>query len=474
MSKGLPIMELGKLPPQVTDIEEAVLGGLMLEPNNTIHQASEKLKPDDFYKDAHQRIYRAILEMYVEGVQIDLMTVTARLKKQGDLEMVGGPYEITMLTSRVSSTTHIATWVNEIKKASLRRTLIAVSHESSKAAYDDTTDIEDHLQSTIAQLIQIGDLGRGNKYESFKELAKARFEEIKNIRSGKIKETKLQTHINQYNDIIVGFTAPDLIILAARPSMGKTALMLSLALYVSKSAPVAIFSLEMSKKQLTDRALSIMSGINHYAIQNPKYLSENQIQILEDTIKQFEQLPLYIDDTSALTILELRAKATRLKAEKNIGMIFMDYLQLMKGGSDNKNRNRENEISEISGGLKRTAKDLDVPVMALSQLNREVEKRPTKKPQLSDLRESGTIEQDADQVVFLFRPDYYGFQEYEDYNAEEIELLGVMDIAKHRNGPTGECHLGFDKNIMYYTDLDEITGNKENKISAEFDFEEYE
>lgn len=443
--------EHGKIPPQAIDLEVSVLGAILIL-SDAIAITADILKPKDFYKDAHQRVFKAAITLFEKSEPVDLMTVTNQLRSTGELELVGGAYFITEMTLKTGGSHNVEYWSRIILEHSIKRQIISISAEATKNAYDDTEDVFEILKSATSNILELADTGSRGKFESAGDIAKKRQEEVHNIRSGKIKDNTIPSHIPSYNKIITGFSAPDVIILAARPSMGKTALMLSFAIETAAlSYPVGIFSLEMSKVQLINRAYSIAAGLPHHVIKNPQLMNESQLYEFDIAAKRIDELPMYIDDTPAINIIELRAKARRMKYDHGVKMIYVDYLQLMSGVDDK--GNRESEIASISRGIKEIAKDLDIPIMALSQLNRSVESRPDKRPQLSDLRESGAIEQDADQVIFLFRPDYYKITDVDGFTQEEVSELGEGNVAKHRNGELGVFYMHFNKNMMYYSDF---------------------
>jgi replicative DNA helicase len=446
------ILGTGKVPPQAVVEEEYILGALMVDSTHA-NVVFNILVPDDFYKEAHKFVYEAILSHFLTGKPINVISITTALKAAGRLELAGGAYALTMLTNSVVlvKMQELEHFAKTVKNAGLARKLISLSSETLQDAYDETLDINELLVTTTSNLIKLTDTGNRQKTEKASDIISRRYQESMKIRAGEILDNTILSHIHGFDSIAGGFSPSDLIILAARPGMGKTALALTLLLLMAlHGIAVAIFSLEMSKVQLVNRLLSMLSGIPHDKIKRPTRMTEFEWETYSRTVDKFAELPIYIDDTPALHIIQFRAKANGLKQTRGIKMIFFDYIQLATGDKDN---NREGEISSISRALKQTAKDLDVPVFALSQLNREAEKRSTRRPQLADLRESGAIEQDADMVIFIYRPAYYKIFNHDRYTEEEMKVYAEMIIEKHRNGETGFCELHWDEEIVYFQDF---------------------
>jgi replicative DNA helicase len=446
-------IDFGKVPPQAPDLEEAVLGAIMLE-KDAILQVIDLLKPESFYRDEHQKIFQAIIDLTSANKAIDLLTVTEELRKKKQIDEVGGPVYITQLTSRVASAAHVEFHARIVAQKHIQRELIRVSSEIQTRAFDEGADVDDLLDFSESELFNIA---QGNiKKESQKvsvlikeailqmEEASKRADSLIGIPSG---FTKLDRMTN-------GWQNSDLVIIAARPSMGKTALVLSMArnIAVEHNRAVAIFSLEMASLQLVNRLIVSETELPSNRIRNGK-LQDFEWEQLDYKIKRLVDAPIFIDDTPAISIFELRAKARRLKRQHNLDILIIDYLQLMSGTPDTRG-NREQEVSTISRALKSIAKELDIPVIALSQLNRSVEIRSgTKRPQLSDLRESGAIEQDADMVIFIHRPEKYGLME--DENGNSLRGLAEIILAKHRNGPIGDIFLKFKDEFAKFTELEE-------------------
>jgi replicative DNA helicase len=430
-------MVYGKVPPQAKDIEEAVLGAIMLE-KAAFDTVVEILKPECFYLDAHQRIYRSMISLAQKSQPIDILTVVEELRLREELETIGGPYYVTKLTNVVVSAANIEAHSRIIMQKFIQRELIRVSSEIIGDAYEDSTDVFDLLDDAESKLFEITNNHLRKNFDSIDTVLVKTIQRIEDMRNRDEEITGVPTGFPSLDNITYGWQPTDLIILAARPSVGKTAFALNLArsaaLHPTKPTPIAFFSLEMSASQLVQRILSAESEIWLEKIARGKLEEHEMKQLYAKGIQKLAQAPIYIDDTAALNIFEFRAKCRRLKNKHNVGLIIIDYLQLMSGSGENRNSNREQEISRISRDLKSLAKELSVPIIALSQLSREVEKRKegNKMPQLSDLRESGAIEQDADMVMFLYRPEYYDITSNEMGESNKGETH--VRIAKHRNG----------------------------------------
>ncbi|HNR20214.1 MAG TPA: replicative DNA helicase [Bacteroidia bacterium] len=453
---------LGKVPPQAVDLEEAVLGALMLE-RNALTAVIDVLHPECFYKDAHSKIFRVIHELFHKAEPIDILTVTHALKKSGELEIVGGPYYITSLTNRVASAANIEYHARIILQKYIQRELIRISNDTIKEAYEETSDVLNLLDNAEKNLFAIAEGNIRRNYEDMHALISKAIKEIEIASKQEGGVTGVPSGFTELDRVSAGWQKSDLIIIAARPGMGKTAFTLSLArnAAVQFKRPVAFFSLEMSSVQLVNRLISAETEITSEALRRGQ-LAHHEWEQLNAKIVPLTSAPLYIDDTPALSIFELRAKCRRLVAEKKVEMIIIDYLQLMTAGNDS--GNREQEISTISRSLKAIAKELEVPIICLSQLSREVEKRGgTKKPQLSDLRESGAIEQDADMVMFIYRPEYYGLTE----NEEGGDTRGQAEIivAKNRQGSLKSVNLKFIGQFTKFTDIDSFEFVDDHNVS---------
>ncbi|MET0244532.1 MAG: replicative DNA helicase [Flavitalea sp.] len=456
-SIDLSTMVYGKVPPQAKDLEEAVLGAVMLE-KSAFDAVIEILKPECFYVDAHQRVYRAMQGLQQKNQPIDILTVVEELKTREELDIVGGPYYVTKLTNAVVSSANIETHARIILQKFIQRELIRISGEIIGDAYEDSTDVFDLLDDAESKLFEITNNHLRKNFDSIDQVLVKTVQRIEDMRNRDEDITGVPSGFPSLDRVTYGWQQTDLIILAARPAVGKTAFALNLcrnaALHPTKPYPVALFSLEMSAGQLVQRILSAESEIWLEKISRGKLEEHEMKQLYARGIQKLAQAPIYIDDSAALNIFELRAKCRRLKNKHNIGMIIIDYLQLMSGTSDRQS-NREQEISKISRDLKGLAKELSVPIIALSQLSRDVEKRKegSKMPQLSDLRESGAIEQDADMVLFLYRPEYYDITQNEMGESNKGETH--VRIAKHRNGTLETIKLRAALHIQKFNDMEE-------------------
>jgi replicative DNA helicase len=436
-SIDLSTMVYGKVPPQAKDLEEAVLGAIMLE-KSAFDTVVEILKPECFYVDAHQRIYRSMQSLQQKSQPIDILTVVEELRSKEELEMVGGPYYVTRLTNSVVSAANIEAHSRIILQKFIQRELIRISGEIIGDAYEDSADVFDLLDDAEAKLFEITNNHLRKNFDSIDTVLVQTVQRIEDMRHRTEDITGVPSGFPSLDKVTYGWQKSDLIILAARPAVGKTAFALNLArnaaLNSGRQTPIVFFSLEMSSAQLVQRILSAESEIWLEKISRGKMEDHEMKQLYAKGIQKLAQAPIFIDDTAALNIFELRAKCRRLKNKHDIGLIIIDYLQLMSGASGGKNTNREQEISQISRGLKQLAKELQVPIIALSQLSRAVETRKdgNKMPQLSDLRESGAIEQDADMVMFIYRPEYYDITSNEMGESNKGETH--VRIAKHRNG----------------------------------------
>nr|WP_229310966.1 replicative DNA helicase [Larkinella soli] len=445
---------LGKLPPQAIDLEEAVLGALMIE-KDALSTVIDILKPESFYKEANQKIYNAIVTLFGNAEPVDMLTVTQQLRKTGEIEMVGGGGYITDLTTRVSSAANIEYHARVIAEASIKRALIAVATEIQRDAYEDTTDVFNLLDRIERNMFQISESNIRKNYADMGTIMRQALDELEQKKNLKDGLTGVPSGFSALDRLTSGWQRSELIILAARPGMGKTAFVVSALrnAAVDFGQAVAIFSLEMSSVQLVNRLISAEAEIDSEKIKKGN-LAPHEWAQLHHKIQRLTEAPIFIDDTPALSILELRAKCRRLKAQHDIQMVVIDYLQLMQGDTSGRTGgNREQEIASISRALKNLAKELNVPVIALSQLSRAVEQRGgDKKPQLSDLRESGSIEQDADMVIFLYRPEYYGITADEAGNS--VAGIGEVILAKNRSGSLDTVQLRFVGKYTKFADLD--------------------
>jgi replicative DNA helicase len=454
-------LEKGKLPPQVIDLEEAVLGAMMIDKKG-VDEVIDILQPDAFYKDSHKFIFEAIFQLFTDSQPIDLLTVSAQLKKNAKLDLAGGDFYLIQLTQKISSSAHIEFHSRIILQKFIQRSLIRISSEIIEESYDETTDVFDLLDKAESKLYEVtqGNIKRSSETaQSLVIQAKKRIEEI----AGKEGLSGIATGFNLLDKITSGWQPSDLVIIAARPGMGKTAFVLSMArnIAIDFGHPVALFSLEMSSVQLITRLISSETGLSSEKLRTGK-LEKHEWEQLSIKVKNLEKAPLFIDDTPSLSIFDLRAKSRRLASQHGIKLIIVDYLQLMTaGGSSGKGvGNREQEISTISRNLKALAKELAVPVIALSQLSRAVETRgSSKRPLLSDLRESGAIEQDADIVSFIYRPEYYKIDEWDDDEQSPTAGQAEFIIAKHRNGSLENVRLKFIGNLGKFDNLEDYNSS---------------
>ncbi|MEM8906529.1 MAG: replicative DNA helicase [Bacteroidota bacterium] len=444
----------GKVQPQALPLEEAVLGAIMLD-KDALTIVLDILRPESFYSDAHQLIYRAMLRLFEKTQPVDLLTVTEELKKSGDIETVGGAYYLVELTNRVASAANIEYHARIISQKHIQRALISVSTQIIRDAYEDTTDVFQLLDEAEQGLFNITQQNLSRGYESMGTLASRALKQLEEMAQKEEGLTGVPTGFTDLDRLTSGWQPSDLIIVAARPGMGKTAYTLALArnAAVDFNKGVAFFSLEMSNLQLVQRLISMEAEISGSKLRNGQ-LEDYEWQQLQSAIEKMSEVPIYIDDTPGINIFELRAKCRRLKMQHDIQMVIIDYLQLMTGGSENTKGNREQEISMISRSLKALAKELNVPVIALSQLSRAVETRGgSKRPQLSDLRESGAIEQDADIVSFIYRPEYYSI--LEDEEGQSLKGVAEIIVAKHRNGALKTVKLKFTDQFAKFSDMDD-------------------
>jgi replicative DNA helicase len=452
-SQVIPL-EKGKLPPQAIDLEEVVLGAMMIDKKG-VDEVIDILSPDAFYKEAHQHIFEAIYTLFEKSEPVDLLTVSAKLKQEKKLELVGGEFYLIQLTQKVSSSAHIEFHARIILQKFIQRSLIKISNQIIEESYNESTDVFDLLDDAESKLYEItqGNIKRSS--ESAQNLviqAKNKIEEIAN----KEGLSGIPSGFSKIDKLTSGWQPSDLVIVAARPGMGKTAFALSMArnISVEHQIPVAFFSLEMSSLQLITRLISSETGLSSEKLRTGN-LAKHEWEQLNVKVKGLEKAPLFIDDTPSLSIFDLRAKARRLSSQHKIQLIMVDYLQLMTSGSSLKGGNREQEISTISRNLKALAKELNVPVIALSQLSRAVETRGgSKRPLLSDLRESGAIEQDADIVSFIYRPEYYKMEEWDDEERTPTAGQAEFIVAKHRNGGLDEIRLKFVGHLGKFEELD--------------------
>ena len=442
-----------KIPPQAIDFEEAVLGAIMID-KNAMAEIGDILSPEVFYKESHKDIYTVLEKLFQEGEPIDTLMVTSKLKQNKKLKSCGGTHYLAELTNRVISSANIEYHARIIVQKHIQRELITTCSSIIKDAFDESTDAIELLDEVESKIFSISEINIKKKYLTASKLIQNAIKEIERI--GNIEEgvSGIPSGFDDIDNITSGWQNSELIIIAARPGMGKTAFVLSMArnIAVNYQMPVAIFSLEMSSLQLINRLITAETGLDQQKLRSGK-LDKWEWEILHNKIKDIEKADIYIDDTPALSVFDLRAKCRRLQSEHGIKLIIIDYLQLMT--TKDHRGNREQEISHISRSLKGIAKELEVPVIALSQLSRAVETRggSDKRPVLSDLRESGAIEQDADIVSFIYRPEYYGISEWDVSPSGPTEGEAEFIIAKHRNGPTHRSRLRFESKLIKFTSL---------------------
>ncbi len=427
-------MELGKVPPHDIEAEQAVIGS-MLTDQEAVYAAIEKLKPEDFYREDNKQIYTAILNIYNKAEPIDIITLKAELSSMGKLDAVGGLEYIVELPEKVPTTANVDRYIKIVEEKSLLRNLIRAANEILSSGYaqeDEVENIVDHAEKKIFDVMQ----KKSQKgYTTIKDVLVESFTKLEELYNQKEHITGVPTGFAELDKKTAGLHGSELILIAARPAMGKSAFALNIGSYAATRAnvPVAIFSLEMSKEQVGNRILCSEALVDSNNVRTGE-LNDEELGKLAETSGELSQAPIYIDDTPGISVMEIRAKCRKLKLEKNIGLVIIDYLQLIQGSG--KTSSREQEIAEISRSLKILAKEIEVPVIALSQLSRAVEARPDHRPMLSDLRESGSIEQDADIVMFLYRDDYYN------EDSEKKNIAEVI-IAKQRAGSTGTVDLAW-------------------------------
>jgi replicative DNA helicase len=435
-------------PPQNSEAEASLLGALLID-GDAIVKIADNISAVDFFEPRHQRIYEAISQLYENHEAIDVLTLTDRLRSNGHLDGAGGPSYLTELTNFVPTAAHVEQYADIVAQKALRRRLIAASKDITSLGYDESKQLRELIEEAETRLFEVSQTHVKQNIVSLEAILAESFDRLDDLHKDKQKIRGVPTGFKDMDDKLAGFQPSDLIILAARPSMGKTALALNFAHNVAVQArqPVLVFSLEMSKEQLVDRLLSMESGVDAWALRTGN-LTDNDFERIGQAMGTLSEAQIYIDDTPGITVSDLRTKARREAHQRPLGLIIVDYLQLMSGGSRFGNDfNRVQEISEISRGLKGIARELNVPVLALSQLSRSVESRSPQIPQLADLRESGSIEQDADVVAFIYREEYYN------PDTDRKKISDVF-IKKHRNGPIGNLELYFDNEKQRFRSVD--------------------
>lgn len=461
-------LEKGKIPPQAVELEEAVLGAMMIDKKG-IDDVIDVLSSDAFYDQKHQEIYATIYELFQNSEPIDLLTVSNLLKKNGKLEFVGGDFSLIRLTQKVASSAHIEFHARIILQKYIQRKLISISSEIIENAYDESSDVFELLDDAEAKLFEVTQGNLKKSSEAAGSLVKQALKKIQEIGNSE-GMSGLETGFTKLDALTSGWQSSDLVIIAARPGMGKTAFVISMAknMAIDFGHGVAVFSLEMSSVQLITRMISSETGLTSEKLRKGN-LEAHEWEQLNVKVKKLSDAPIFIDDTPSLSVFDLRAKARRLVSQHNVKILVIDYLQLMTAGGK-AGGNREQEISMISRNLKALAKELEVPVIALSQLSRAVETRGgSKRPLLSDLRESGAIEQDADIVSFIFRPEYYGMTEWDDDEHSPCEGQGEFIVAKHRNGGLDNIRLKFTGHLAKFSDLEEgFSSEFQSSMNADF------
>mgnify|MGYP000338948315 CR=1 FL=1 len=436
------------LPPQNTDAEASLLGAILIDTDALI-KIADKVDASDFYDQKHQAIYAAIINLYDKHSPIDVLTLANQLKASDSLDVVGGASYLTELTNFVPTASHVEQYADIVAQKAMRRRLIKAAQDITSLGYNETNDLQELIEDAESRLFEVSQRHIKQDVTSLETILSESFDRLDELHKDKGKIRGVPTGFKDMDNILAGLQKSDLFILAARPSMGKTALALNLAHNVAVQAgqPALIFSLEMSKEQLVDRMLAMESGVDAWALRTGN-LTDADFEKIGQAMGTLSEAQIYIDDSPSITVSELRTKARREAHTRDLGLIVVDYLQLMSGGHKiGGDGNRVQEISEISRGLKAVARELNVPLLALSQLSRSVESRSPQIPQLADLRESGSIEQDADVVAFIYREDYYN---------PETDRHNITDIfiKKHRNGPTGAFELYFDKEKQRFRSLD--------------------
>ncbi len=465
------LMESGKVMPQSVELEEALLGALMLE-RDAYTKVAEFLFKEVFYKDQHQVIFGAIMSLSELNEPIDLLSVTNELKRLGKLELVGGAYYLSQLTYRVASSANIEYYARILLQKFLQRKVISLCTETIHYAFEDGIDIFDLVDHFTKIIFELVETVTKSKEKDIKNLIDETLNTIKELRDKKDGGgiTGIPSGLKDLDRVTNGWQNSHFIIIAARPGMGKSALMITLAknAAIENKIPTAIFSLEMTAQDIVKRLLAAQTKMPIDKFTKAQ-LQDYEIIQISDTLEKIKEAPLYIDESEAVSLMDIRTKARRLKVQHGIKFIIIDYLQLMHN-RDDKNGNREQEISSISRGLKSLAKELNIPIIALSQVNRAVEKEANKRPKLADLRESGSLEQDTDMVLFIYRPEYYSKNDTADFETK----MGYIDIAKNRHGATAEIQLGFEGIYSRFCNYDDVKRDEEqlseNKLPTNTDF----
>ncbi|PIZ01117.1 replicative DNA helicase [bacterium (Candidatus Howlettbacteria) CG_4_10_14_0_8_um_filter_40_9] len=444
MDKDKLLEQSGVIPPQNLEAEVSVLGSILLD-KDAILKVADMIRPDDFYKNSHGVIFKAMLELYEKGDPIDLVTLSNKLEAEKSMDKVGGASYLASLANSVPSAAHVVNYSKIVSDKSVLSRLIGAANDIEALCYEGSEDVATVLDKAEQVIFQVSKKHTRENFVELKNILEESFERLDDLHKNKDKLRGAPTGFGALDNILAGLQNSDLIIIAGRPSSGKSSLALNIAQNVAtnEGIPVAVFSLEMSKDQLGDRLLSAEAGIDGWKLRTGN-LSDDDFPKIGEAMARLSESPIFLDDTAAINVLEMKTKARRLQSEHGLGLIIVDYLQLMHSRGQ---ENRVQEISEISRALKGLARELNVPIIALSQLSRALESRPSKIPMLSDLRESGSIEQDADVVLMIYREDYY------DPDTERKNIADIL-VRKHRNGPIGSVELYFQPERMQFRNLD--------------------
>ncbi|MBU6500848.1 MAG: replicative DNA helicase [Patescibacteria group bacterium] len=443
-----------KLPPQNLEAEQAVLGGILID-KNAIFRVADILTPSDFYDPKHEKIFSIIMELYEKHQPIDLLTVSSRLKEQELLKEIGGSSYIADLTNQVATASNITDYAKTVKDKKVLRDLIRASAEITEDVFSPSGEMEDILDNIEQKILSISQKSLPQNFVNLKEELKTAYERIETLHRGGGKIRGIPTGFNELDNILGGLQKSELVVLGARPSLGKTSLVLDIArnAAIKSGLPVGIFSLEMSREQVIDRIISAESQVPLWKILTGRIADDTEFSMIQNSLDKLSNTAIFIDDTPSLNIMQMRSMARRLQVEHGLGLLIVDYLQLIRPRTSSDNMVAQ--VTEISRSLKALARELKVPVLAVSQLSRAVDQRDNKVPKLSDLRESGSIEQDADVVMFIYRKD----RDRIDVPIEE-QNMAQINIAKHRNGPIGSVNLRFDAERVSFKNIDRIHNNE--------------
>jgi len=437
-----------KVPPQNLEAEQAVLGSLLID-KNAIFKVADLLIPQDFYSPAHEKIYENILELYDKHQPIDVLSLTNKLKEKGLIQEVGGSSYLAELTNQIATASHVSHYTNIVKEKKVLRDLIKASAEITEEVFEPSKEIEDLLDDIEQKILSISQKSLPQNFIQLKEELKTAYERIEKLHQGGSRLRGIPTGFNDLDNLLFGLQKSELIIVGARPSLGKTALVLDIARHAATRAqvPVGVFSLEMSREQVIDRFIAAESQVPLWKILTGRISDDVEFQMIQGALDRLAAAPVFIDDTPTLNVMQMRSMARRLQVEHGLGLLIVDYLQLIKPRINFESMVQQ--VTEISHGLKALARELKVPILAVSQLSRAIDQRDQKTPRLSDLRESGSIEQDSDIVLFIYRKD----RDVLDLPPEEQNIAQIM-VAKHRNGPLGSITLKFDPERVSFRNLE--------------------